>query len=445
MASALVKGLGVAFAGGSSAAVGCIALELSPLATAGLVLCASLGSFLYYARVWIQGYYFDKRCHVRADLTGRVAVVTGGTVGGLGFAAAEILHSMGATVVVTVRSQAKGEEVVARLGGGERVSYELIDFLSTASVKKGAAALAKQLGRLDFVVLNAGVGAGKPADMWQANQLGPFVFVEALTPLLVETATRHGDVRVVAVSSGAHKRAAINWDNPWDPSALGKGGLGLGSAYGQSKLAQIMHMRQLQTRLRAKHKALDSETAFRCYAITPGLALTNIQATSVPRALRPLLWLLARSAHVGAHPIKMACVGPRPPLRPHHPHPSPRLHPAAAATAAASPPPPPPDACGRTRARRRPRRAWRLLPEQLLRQAGRRCRRLRQRPEAVGAAVGPVRGQRKGGALPVRSHTAVVFASACRERWTHLMHGDTATGMRVPLSSIQIFWNIARL
>ena len=46
------------------------------------------------------------------DLTGRTAVVTGGTVGGLGFAAAELLAQMGATVILTCRSEAKAAEAV---------------------------------------------------------------------------------------------------------------------------------------------------------------------------------------------------------------------------------------------------------------------------------------------------------------------------------------------
>lgn len=235
MTTALVKGLGVAMAGGVGGALLSQSLKLSMAATASTVLLTSVGCFLYYARVWIQGYYFDKRCRIQAELNGRVAIVTGGTVGGLGFAAAEILHGMGATVVLTVRSAAKGEEAVKRLGGGERVSYELVDFLSAASVAQGAAAIEARVGRLDFLVLNAGVGSGKSTDMWMANQLGPFLFTEALTPLLVHTAQQGRDVRVVAVSSGAHKRAAIHWADPWDPSPLGKGGIGLGSAYGQSK------------------------------------------------------------------------------------------------------------------------------------------------------------------------------------------------------------------
>jgi len=302
----LAKGLASALGGGTASALACSALGFGIAPTIFSVLFATVGSFLYYARVWIQGYYFDKRCRVDADLTGKIAVVTGGTVGGLGYAAAEILHKMGATVVLTVRTAAKGEEAVAKLGGGERASYELVDVLSSASAATGAKALAKKLGRLDYLVLNAGVAKGDTAEMWMANQVGPFSFTELLTPLLVQTAKAHGDVRVVAVSSGAHKRASIDFEDPWAPT--GPDGGMLGNAYGQSKLAQIMHMRELQKRLRA-YKGCGGETAIRCLAMTPGFALTNL-TPAVPAPLLPLLWLIARSSRVGAQPIKMACVDP---------------------------------------------------------------------------------------------------------------------------------------
>ena len=96
---------------------------------------------MYYARVWIQGYYFDAHYTPTADLSARVAVVTGGTVGGLGFAAAELLAQMGATTIVTCRSEAKGKAAVAALkqsAGHDRVSYVLCDFMSCASCNTAA-------------------------------------------------------------------------------------------------------------------------------------------------------------------------------------------------------------------------------------------------------------------------------------------------------------------
>ena len=101
-----------------------------------------------YARCWVQGYLFDRRYLGSAKLAGRIAVVTGGTEGGLGYAGAEILARMGASVVLTVRSDAKGKAAVARLkraAGHDRACYEIVDFRSEASVRSGAAAVLRPL------------------------------------------------------------------------------------------------------------------------------------------------------------------------------------------------------------------------------------------------------------------------------------------------------------
>ncbi len=236
MQAALAKGVASAMAAG---AAGYLTSASIPV-TVG----AAISGFLMYARVWIQGYYFDSRYWPSPDLSGRVALVTGGTMGGLGFAAASILAKMGATVIVTVRTDAKGKAAVAALG--ESAQYILCDFTSTASIHAAAAQLGSMgVGRLDMLVLNAGIGGDKtaPARTWMANQIGPFLFTELVRPLLEATVREHGGARVVAVSSGAHKRAAISHDDPWTAGGR-EGGAMLGnSPYGQSKLAQVLHMR----------------------------------------------------------------------------------------------------------------------------------------------------------------------------------------------------------
>lgn len=268
-------------------------------------IVAFVASFLLYARAWIQGYYFDKRYLRNVDLTSKVALVTGGTVGGLGFAGAEILGKMGATVIMTVRSEQKGKAAVEQLkrtAGHNRISYVLVDFSSKASVRQGAAEVIAKLERLDMLVLNAGIASrkGNADDVWMTNQVGPFLFTQLLTPLLTSTAKQHGAVRVVAVSSGAHKGASIQWNNPYGtPSQSGP----FAGSYGMSKLAQIMHMRELQRRMRAADPALAGTL---CICVTPGFALTNI--VEAPSLAYPLLWFMSRSAYVGAQVIKMACI-----------------------------------------------------------------------------------------------------------------------------------------
>jgi len=136
-----------------------------------------------------------------------------------------MLSEMGATVVITARSEDKARTAVQALRqrGGGPVSYILVDFLSSASIRAGAAQLREEHSRLDLLVLNAGVGRGDSAEVWMANHIGAFLFTSELTSLLTRTAERFTKftTRVIAVSSGAHKRSTIDYENPWDPPGIG--------------------------------------------------------------------------------------------------------------------------------------------------------------------------------------------------------------------------------
>ena len=136
-----------------------------------------------------------------------------------------MLSEMGATVVITARSEDKAKAAVQALRQRAvgPVSYILVDFLSSASIRAGAAQLREEHSRLDLLVLNAGVGRGDSAEVWMANHIGAFLFTSELTSLLSRTAERFTKftTRVIAVSSGAHKRSAIDYANPWDPPGIG--------------------------------------------------------------------------------------------------------------------------------------------------------------------------------------------------------------------------------
>ena len=215
-----------------------------------------------------------------------------------------MFSKMGATVVLTVRSEAKGAEAVAALGGNGRASFVVVDFLSAASIRAGAATVLKRHPRLDVLVLNAGVGGMAPTDeAWMANHVGPFLWTQLLSPVLEATARAHGDTRIVAVSSHAHAGSHIDYAAPYDRVKQKPDDE---VAYGQSKLAQIMHMRALQARLRAK-AGLGGDRAIRCLAVSPGVAFTNIMAF-IPPLFRPLCWLLFRSPEMGAQVIAMAAI-----------------------------------------------------------------------------------------------------------------------------------------
>ena len=106
------------------------------------------------------------------DLTGKVAIVTGGN-GGIGLGMARGLARAGARVVVAGRNQAKSALAVGELQamGCDAVAIQ-VDVNDEASVEGLMAAAVQRCGRLDILVNNAGINIRKPAqelalDEWQ--------------------------------------------------------------------------------------------------------------------------------------------------------------------------------------------------------------------------------------------------------------------------------------
>jgi len=86
------------------------------------------------------------------DLSGRVALVTGGTRG-IGLATARALVEAGATVVLTGRDEARAKEAAASVGASG-LALDVTDAKAVSSLVRG---VAKEHGKLDVVVANAGI------------------------------------------------------------------------------------------------------------------------------------------------------------------------------------------------------------------------------------------------------------------------------------------------
>lgn len=99
------------------------------------------------------------------DLTGRVALVTGGSKG-LGKAMARGFAEAGANVVISSRSEkelkAALDEILA--GTGREGAYIVADMNNRADVKRLAESALKKMGRVDILVNNAGSNAPAPID-----------------------------------------------------------------------------------------------------------------------------------------------------------------------------------------------------------------------------------------------------------------------------------------
>ena len=93
------------------------------------------------------------------DLTGKVALVTGGNSGiGLGFA--EALARAGSDVVIWGRRPEANERAADKLRGfGGRVHAESVDVSDEASIVRGVASALAVMGRIDTVVANAGIAS----------------------------------------------------------------------------------------------------------------------------------------------------------------------------------------------------------------------------------------------------------------------------------------------
>jgi 2-dehydro-3-deoxy-D-gluconate 5-dehydrogenase len=104
------------------------------------------------------------------DLTGKVAVVTGGN-GGIGLGMAQGLADAGASIVIAARDEAKSKGALDDLRGrGAKAAFVATDVTDEASVDKLFAAVQTQFGRVDILVNNAGINIrGAPQNLAPAD------------------------------------------------------------------------------------------------------------------------------------------------------------------------------------------------------------------------------------------------------------------------------------
>ncbi|NWX22390.1 DHR13 reductase, partial [Aegotheles bennettii] len=167
--------------------------------------------------------------------------------------------------------------------GNPEVRFMQLDLASLRSVRAFASAFLRQEPHLHLLINNAGVSAGGTTEdgfsrCFQVNHLGHFL----LTQLLLERLHHSAPSRVVIVASSAHRAGRLRLP------ALGRPPPGPFSAfqdYCDSKLANVLHARELATRLQG--------TQVTCYAVHPGFVDTEL-FRHAPLWLKPLLLPLVR-------------------------------------------------------------------------------------------------------------------------------------------------------
>ncbi|NXI38335.1 DHR13 reductase, partial [Galbula dea] len=258
-----------------------------------VLLCAGLVLALY--TLLRHGLRRVQPPRARPALRGLTAIVTGGS-SGIGEATALDLARCGARVVLATRSALRGEAAAHRIRtetGNTEVRFMQLDLASLRSVRAFASTFLHQEPHLHLLINNAGVSArGTTEDgfslPFQVNHLGHFL----LTQLLLERLQSCAPSRIVIVASSAHCAGHLRLSTLGHPPP---GWLSTFQDYCDSKLANMLHARELATRLQG--------TQVTCYAVHPGFVNTDL-FRHAPLWLKPfvlpLAWLIFRDAAEGA-------------------------------------------------------------------------------------------------------------------------------------------------
>ena len=104
------------------------------------------------------------------DLTGKVAIVTGGN-GGIGLGMAKGLAGAGAAVIVTGRDAAKGEVAVKELtASGAKSAFLAVDVTDAGSCRALVERTTREFGRLDILINNAGINIRKMPESYSPEE-----------------------------------------------------------------------------------------------------------------------------------------------------------------------------------------------------------------------------------------------------------------------------------
>lgn len=213
------------------------------------------------------------------DLTGKTAIVTGG-YSGLGLETVRALASAGAEIIVPARRPEAAHEELEHLPG--QIGVAEMDLADLGSVRRFAEAFLETGKPLHLLINNAGIMAcpeGRVGPGWESqfgvNHMGHFTLATALLPALQKA----GGARVVALSSAAHIRGDVIWDDPhFRQTPYDKW-----AAYAQSKSANALFARQAD--------ALWQDDGIQAFSLHPGGIFTPLQRHLTVEEMAAMGWM----------------------------------------------------------------------------------------------------------------------------------------------------------
>ncbi|XP_050886207.1 short-chain dehydrogenase TIC 32, chloroplastic-like isoform X2 [Lathyrus oleraceus] len=212
------------------------------------------------------------------DASGFTAIVTGAS-SGIGVETTRVLALHGVHVIMAIRNIAAARDVkeaILKEIPSAKIDVMELDLSSMASVKKFASEFISSGLPLNILINNAGVMAcpfmlskDNIEQQFATNHLGHFLLTHLLLDTMKKTAHESNkEGRIVNVSSEAHKFAyseGIRFDKINEQSSYNSW-----RAYGQSKLANILHANELAKRLK------DDGVNIIANSLHPGAIVTNL-------------------------------------------------------------------------------------------------------------------------------------------------------------------------
>jgi NAD(P)-dependent dehydrogenase (short-subunit alcohol dehydrogenase family) len=233
------------------------------------------------------------------EMKEKICIITGSN-SGIGKETVVSLAAMGATVVMVVRDQERGEKArreIVKQTGNNSVNLMICDLSSMDSIRRFAKEFKKRYDRLDVLVNNAGALFNKREVTSEGfertlavNYLGPFLLTYELLDLLKASVPS----RIINVSSGLAKNGQVDLDDLQSENNFA-GTKAYSSVrapvYANTKLVLMMFTYELARRLKGSGVTAN--------VLMPGFVATNLGKNSGSLS-SSIMFKMVRPMQVGA-------------------------------------------------------------------------------------------------------------------------------------------------